>query len=432
MEKLFRIKERGSNTRTEVFAGITTFFAMAYILAVNPNMLGQAGMDSARVFTATALAAGISTLLMAFIANLPVALAPGMGLNAFFTFSVVQGMGYSWQTALTAVFFEGILFIFLSVFKVRSQIIKAIPDNLKKAIAVGIGLFITLIGLVDGGIVSNNTGTIIGFVPLQGQALVSLIGLIITIVLLCLKVPAGILIGMFATTLVGIPFGVTTIPESFSPVSIPSAPIFWAFDFSNVFTTKFFIVFFTFLFVDMFDTIGTLVGVAEQGNLKDENGDIKNVDKALFSDAAGTVIGAMLGTSTITSFVESSAGVAQGGRSGFASVITGLLFFASLFLSPLFLLVPACASAPALIIVGYLMMSNVVKVEFKNLSEGIPAFITIMTMAFSYSIANGISWGIMSYVLCKVCSNEYKKISVLTWILFFVFLAKTILDLVQV
>lgn len=428
MDIFFRLKERGTTVRKEIIAGCTTFLAMAYILAVNPSLLSQAGMNAASVFTATAVSAGIATLVMAFVANLPLALAPGMGLNAFFTFTVVLGMGYRWQTALTAVFFEGILFIILSIFKVRTILIKAIPANLKKAVAVGIGLFITLIGLSDGGIVSSSTGTIIGFVPLKGTALVAIIGLIATIILFALKVPGAIILGMIFTTIVGIPFGVTKIPEGFVPFSLPARPHFWQFDFTNILTLKFFTVFFTFLFVDIFDTIGTLMGVAEQSNLKNADGDIKNVNQALFADAVGTVAGAVLGTSTVTTFVESTAGVAEGGRTGLTSVTTAALMFLALFLSPLFLLVPSAASAPALIIVGYLMMTNVTKIEFGDLSEGIPAFITIISMPFSYSIATGISWGIMSYVICKVATRKLNEISIVTWVLFAIFVVKTILD----
>ncbi|HAH62002.1 MAG TPA: guanine permease [Treponema sp.] len=428
MEKFFKLKERGTNVRTEILAGITTFLAMAYILSVNPGMLGQTGMSAGGVFTATAVSSGIATLVMAFIANLPVALAPGMGLNAFFTYTVVMGMGYTWQTALTAVFLEGIVFIILSLCRVREAIIKAIPANLKKAVAVGIGLFITLIGLSDGGIVSGSTGTIIGFVPLKGAALVTIIGLIITIVLICCNIPGAIIIGIIATTIIGIPLGVTKVPAGFSPVSLPDAPIFCQFDFSNIVSLKFFTVFFTFLFVDMFDTIGTLMGVAEQSNLKDKDGNIKNVNQALLADAVGTVAGAMLGTSTVTSYVESTAGVAEGGRTGLTSVTTAVLFFLALFLSPLFLLVPSAATAPALIIVGYMMMKAVTGIEFKDPTEGIPAFVAIMTMPFSYSIATGISWGVISYVLCKAATRKFRDITVVTWVLFVIFVAKIVVD----
>lgn len=428
MENFFRLKERGTNFRTEVVAGITTFLAMSYILAVNPALLSQSGMPAGGVFTATALTSAIATLIMAFVANLPVALAPGMGLNAFFTYTVVFGMGYSWQVALTAVFLEGILFIVLSLLKVREAIVKAIPLNIKKSVAVGIGLFITLIGLVNGGIVSNETGTIVGFVPLKESALLAIIGLVITIILFCCNIRGSIIIGMILTTLIGIPLGVTKIPENFSPISLPSTPLFWQFDFSGVLTLKFFIVFFTFLFVDMFDTLGTLMGVAEQSNLKNENGDVKNINQALLADAIGTVAGAMFGTSTVTSFVESTAGIADGGRTGLTSVSTAFMFLIALFLSPLFLVMPSSATAPALILVGFLMMKAAKNIEFQDLSEGIPAFITIITMPFAYSISTGISWGIMSYVICKVASKKIKDISPITWVLFVIFLAKTVHD----
>ena len=424
MEKLFKLHERGTTVRKEVVAGITTFLAMAYILAVNPDMLGATGMNPHGVFTATALSAAIATLVMAFAANLPVALAPGMGLNAFFTYTVVMGMGYSWQVALTAVFLEGIVFILLSFFNVREAIVKAIPNSLKKAVAVGIGLFIALIGLANAGIVASDLGTIIGFAPLQGSPLVAVIGLIITIVLYTLKVPGAILIAILVTTVIGIPFGVTVVPENFNPVSLPSSPIFFAFDFSSVFTLKFFTVFFTFFFVDIFDTVGTLVGVATQAKLTDKEGNIPNVKQAFLADAIGTVAGAALGTSTVTSFVESSAGVAAGGRTGLSSVVTAILFLLALFLTPLFLLIPSAATAPALIFVGYLMMKSVTGINFEDPVEGIPAFITILVMPFAYSIAEGIVWGVLAYVSLNVITGRIKKISVITWILFVIFILR--------
>ncbi len=424
MEKLFKLHERGTTVRKEVVAGITTFLAMAYILAVNPDMLGATGMNPHGVFTATALSAAIATLVMAFAANLPVALAPGMGLNAFFTYTVVMGMGYSWQVALTAVFLEGIVFILLSFFNVREAIVKAIPNSLKKAVAVGIGLFIALIGLANAGVVASDLGTIIGFAPLQGSPLVAVIGLIITIVLYTLKVPGAILIAILITTVIGIPFGVTVVPENFNPVSLPSSPIFFAFDFSSVFTLKFFTVFFTFFFVDIFDTVGTLVGVATQAKLTDKEGNIPNVKQAFLADAIGTVAGAALGTSTVTSFVESSAGVAAGGRTGLSSVVTAILFLLALFLTPLFLLIPSAATAPALIFVGYLMMKSVTGINFEDPVEGIPAFITILVMPFAYSIAEGIVWGVLAYVLLNVITGRIKKISVITWILFVIFILR--------
>lgn len=445
MEKFFKLQERGTTVSKEIIGGITTFLAMAYILAVNPNILsagGATGMNWGAVFTATALSAAIATLVMAFCANLPVALAPGLGLNAFFTYTVVLGMGCSYQLALTAVLLEGILFIILSLCGVREAIIKSIPEGLKKAVAVGIGLFIAIIGLANAGIVSTETGTLIGFVNFDmanKAAIVAVIGLILTIVLYTLNIPGAILIGIIITTIIGIPFGVTTIPENFKPFSTPSAPHFFAFDFKGIFCTtagkfsfavlgQFIVIFITFLFTDLFDTIGTLLGVAEQGNLKDENGEVQNVKGALMADAIGTAVGACLGTSTVTSFVESSSGVAAGARTGLASVTTAVLFLVSLFLSPLFFLIPSAATAPALIFVGYLMMKSVVDIKFDDPTEGIPAFITIMTMPFSYSIAKGIQWGIISYVIAKCAGKKAKEIPVVTWILAVIFLADIIFE----
>ena len=442
MEKFFKLSERNTTVSKELIGGITTFLAMAYILAVNPSILSGAGMSWGAVFTATALSAAIATLVMAFCANLPVALAPGLGLNAFFTYTVVLGMGCSFQLALTAVLLEGVLFIILSLCGIREAIIKSIPEGLKKAVAVGIGLFIAIIGLANAGIVSTETGTLIGFVNFtmaNKTAIVAVIGLILTIVLYTLKVPGAILIGIIITTIIGIPFGVTTIPEDFKPFSAPSAPHFFAFDFKGIVCTsagkfsfavlgQFIVIFITFLFTDLFDTIGTLLGVAEQGNLKDENGEVSNVKGALMADAIGTAVGACLGTSTVTSFVESSSGVAAGARTGLASVTTAVLFLLSLFLSPLFFLIPSAATAPALIFVGYLMMKSVVDIKFDDPTEGIPAFITIMTMPFSYSIAKGIQWGIISYVIAKCAGKKAKEIPVVTWILAAIFIADIIFE----
>lgn len=442
MEKFFKLQERNTTVSKEIIGGITTFLAMAYILAVNPSILSASGMSWGAVFTATALSAAIATFVMAFCANLPVALAPGLGLNAFFTYTVVLGMGCTYQLALTAVLLEGILFIILSLCGVREAIIKSIPEGLKKAVAVGIGLFIAIIGLANAGIVSTETGTLIGYVNFtmaNKTAIVAVIGLILTIVLYTLKVPGAILIGIIVTTIVGIPFGVTTIPENFRPLSAPSAPTVFAFDFKGIFCTtagkfsfavigQFFVIFFTFLFTDLFDTIGTLLGVAEQGNLKDSNGEVQNVKGALMADAVGTAVGACLGTSTVTSFVESSSGVAAGARTGLASVTTGILFLLALFLSPLFFLIPSAATAPALIFVGYLMMKSVIEIKFDDPTEGIPAFITIMTMPFSYSIAKGIQWGIISYVIAKCAGKKFKEIPVVTWILAVIFLADIIFE----
>ena len=432
MEKLFKLQERGTTVGREIVAGITTFLAMAYILAVNPGMLSETGMPFGGVFTATAIASAIATLVMAFLANLPVALAPGMGLNAFFTYTVCFGMGCSWQFALTAVLLEGVLFILLSVFGIREAIINSIPATLRKAVAVGIGLFICLIGLSNAGITSSDTGTIIGFVNLNvPSALVAIIGLVITIVLYILKVPGAILIGIALTTIVGIPFGVTTVPEGWKPFSLPEAPLLFKFEWGSVLTGKFFIVFFTFLFTDLFDTIGTLMGVTEQAGLVDEKGNIPNAKGALLADAIGTVAGACLGTSTITSFVESSSGVAAGGRTGLSSVVTAIMFLLALFFTPLFALIPSTATAPALIFVGFLMMQSISSIDFQDLTEGIPAFITIMVMPFAYSISKGIAFGMISYVICKIAGKKAKEVPVVTWVLAVIFIANLVFEAIK-
>lgn len=440
MDKFFKLQERGTTVSREIVGGITTFLAMSYILAVNPGILSGkdaglvTGLAWGSVFTATAVSAAIATLVMAFCANLPVALAPGLGLNAFFTYTVVLGMGCTPAFALTAVLIEGILFILLSLFGIREALIRSIPVNLRKAVAVGIGLFITLIGLANAGIVSSNTGTLIGFVNFDmahSTAIVAMVGLAITVVLYMLKVPGSILVGIILTTIIGIPFGVTSVPKGFVPFSTPAAPYFFKFEWASVLSVKFFVVFFTFLFTDMFDTIGTLLGVAEQANLKDKDGNVVNAKGALVSDAIGTVVGACLGTSTVTSFVESSSGVAAGARTGLASVVTAVLFLVALFLSPLFALIPAAATAPALIFVGFLMMRSVMGIDFTDISEGIPSFITIIAMPFSYSISKGISFGIISYVLCKIVARKFKDIPVITCVLSVIFLLDIIFEAVK-
>jgi AGZA family xanthine/uracil permease-like MFS transporter len=436
MEKLFKLKEKGTTVQREIIAGLTTFLTMAYILAVNPGMLSGmfadaqtvVGMPWGGIFTATALSAAIATIVMAFAANLPVALAPGMGLNAFFVYTVVLGMGYSWQVALTAVFFEGILFMILSLFNVREAIIRAIPVNLKKAVAVGIGLFISLIGFANANIVVGDSGTIVGLGHLtSGVPLLALIGLVVIIVLYVLKVRGAILIGILVTTVIGIPMGITQPDGGWSnwtPFAMPEAPLFFKFDFSKIFSFDFFVIFFTFLFVDIFDTVGTLVGVTTQAGLIDKDGNIPRVKQALFADAVGTAVGAALGTSTVTSYVESSAGVAVGGRTGLTSLSTAVLFLLALFLSPLFLLIPGAATAPALIFVGFLMLQPVTGIDFTDPTEGIPAFLAIVMMPFAYSIADGIVYGVLSYVILKAATRKFKDISVITWVLFVVFILR--------
>ena len=431
MEKLFQLQAHKTNVRTEIIAGLTTFLAMAYILAVNPLILSDAGLNPGSVFTATALSAAIATLIMAVLANLPVALAPGMGLNAFFTYTVVIGMKYSPATALTAVFLEGLLFILLSFFNVREAIVESIPINLKKAVAAGIGLFITLIGMKNAEIIVDNPATLVGLGNVtSGAALLGIIGLVITAILYVLQVPGSILLGILITTVIGIPMGVTA-PfggwENWSIISAPAAPTFWNFDFSNIFSFQFFTVFFSFLFVDIFDTVGTLVGVTNRAGLIDKNGNIPRVKQALLSDAIGTVFGAMLGTSTVTSFVESTSGVAAGGRTGLTALTTGVFFLIALIFSPLFLLIPSAATAPALIIVGFLMLSAAAEIDFKDPTEGIPAFLTIVMMPFTYSIAEGIVYGILSYVILKAITGKFKQIPIISWVLFVVFLLRIIL-----
>ena len=431
MEKLFQLQAHKTTVRTEIIAGLTTFLAMAYILAVNPLILSDAGLNPGSVFTATALSAAVATLMMAVLANLPVALAPGMGLNAFFTYTVVIGMKYSPATALTAVFLEGLLFILLSFFNVREAIVESIPINLKKAVAAGIGLFITLIGMKNAEIIVDNPATLVGLGNVtSGPALLGLIGLVITAILYVMRVPGSILLGILITTVIGIPMGVTAPVggwENWSIVSAPAAPVFWNFDFSNIFSFQFFTVFFSFLFVDIFDTVGTLVGVTNRAGLIDKDGNIPRVKQALLSDAIGTVFGAMMGTSTVTSFVESTSGVAAGGRTGLTALTTGVFFLIALIFSPLFLLIPSAATAPALIIVGFLMLSPAAEIDFQDPTEGIPAFLTIVMMPFTYSIAEGIVYGILSYVILKAITGKFKQIPIISWILFIIFLLRIIL-----
>lgn len=434
MEKLFKLKERGTSVRTEVMAGITTFLAMAYILIVNPSILSDAGMDTGAVFTATALAAGIATLVMAFMANLPFALAPGMGLNAFLAYTVVLGMGHTWQFALTAVFVEGLVFILLTVFNVREAIVNSIPSNLKKAISVGIGFFIAFIGLQNAGIVVGSS-TLVDLGNITAirtgtpgvSPLLTIIGVLVIAVLLAYNVKGALLIGIAVVTVLGIPFGITTYyGGSYLPPSL--APTFMKFEWANIFSVDFLVVCFVFLFVDMFDTVGTLIGCATKADMVREDGSIPNCKEALFADAIGTTVGAMLGTSTVTTFVESSTGVVEGGRTGLTALTTSALFFLSLFLAPLLLSVPTAATAPALIMVGFFMMSSVTGIDFSDPAEGIPAFLTILIMVTGYSISDGIMFGIISYAVIKLCKKEWSSVSKTTWALAALFIIKFIVD----
>ena len=426
MNDFFHLKERGTSGSKEIIAGITIFLSMAYILAVNPELLGIAGLDKGAVFTATAVSAAVASLLMGVLANLPIALAPGMGLNAFFTFTVVITMKYSVEVALTAVFLEGILFIIFSFFNVREAILKSIPSNLKKAIPSGIGLFIAFIGLKSAGIIVDNEATLVTLNDLTSPiVLLAVAGIILTVVLFAMNVPGGILLGILATTIVGYATGIVTPNGSwkdFSPISMPHAPAFWKFDFSQILTFKFFVVFFSFLFVDIFDTVGTFVGVAAQSKLHDKNGNIPRMKQAFLADAIGTCVGAALGTSTVTSYVESTSGVAVGGRTGLTAIVVSFLFILSLFFSPLFLLIPPQATASALIMVGFLMMRTIKEVDFSDATEGLPAFLTIIMMPLAYSIAQGIVFGIISYVLLKLLTGKWKNIHPITAVLFVIFI----------
>ncbi len=431
MENFFRLKENNTNVKTEVVAGITTFMTMAYILAVNPLILADAGMDPGGVFTATALSATLATLIMALYAKYPFGLAPGMGLNAFFTYSVVLGMGKPWQFALTAVLIEGIVFILLSFINVREAIFNSIPANLKNAVSAGIGLFVAFIGLSGAKIVVAGNGTLLGLGDLTtGAPLVCLIGLAVTGLLLAKNIKGALLIGILISTLVGIPLGVTIIPSDFTHlVSLPPSIKDVAFQFvgfDQIFTFDMLIVVFTFLFVDIFDTVGTLAGVASKAGMLDKDGRLPRVGKALMADAVGTVAGACMGTSTVTTFVESASGVSEGGRTGLTALSTAGMFFIALFFAPLFTMIPAAATAPALIIVGLFMISSVLKIDFADFTEGIPAFLTIAMMPFAYSIAEGIVFGMVSYVVLKAVTGRYKEISITMWILAFLFIGRTL------
>ncbi len=426
LDKFFRLTQNKTTVRTEVLAGVTTFMTMAYILAVNPDILSATGMDKNALFTATALSAMVATLFMALVAKLPFALAPGMGLNAFFAFTVVLGMGHSWQFALTAVFLEGIIFLILTAFNIRELIVNAIPLSLKHAVSAGIGLFIAFIGLQNAGIIVNNDAVLVGLGQMGSPAvLIALGGVVLTGVLLALKVKGALLIGIFSATVVGIPFGVTQIPEGRWIDAPPSlSPIFLKFEFAEIFTFDMLIVLLTFLFVDMFDTVGTLVGVSSKAGMLDKDGKVPRVKQALFADAIGTTVGAVLGTSTVTTYVESASGVAEGGKTGLTSLSTAGLFFLALFLAPLFLMVPAAATAPALILVGFFMMTPILNIDFNDYTESIPAFMTILMMPLTYSIAEGIVFGMLSYVLLKLLTGKQKDLSLVILILALLFIAK--------
>ena len=453
LDKLFHLKENHTDVKTEVMAGITTFMTMAYILAVNPNILEASGMDRGAVFTATALSSFIATCLMALLSNYPFVLAPGMGLNAYFAYTVVLGMGYNWQQALAAVFVEGIIFILLSLTNVREAIFNAIPMNLKHAVSVGIGLFIAFIGLQNAKIVVNNDSTLVSVFSFKSSVsggtfntegitvLLALIGLLITAILLVKSVKGNILWGILITWILGIICQFAGIyipnpdlgfynllPDFSNGISIPSlAPIMFKFSLKGVPVLEFIVIVFAFLFVDLFDTLGTLIGVSAKADMLDSEGRLPRIKGALLADAVGTTCGACLGTSTVTTFVESASGVTEGGRTGLTSLTTGILFLLSLFLSPIFLAIPSFATAPALIVVGFYMIGSVSEIDFNDPAEGIPAFLCIIAMPFFYSISEGISMGVIAYVVMNLFAGKKEKITPVMYILAVLFILKYIL-----
>lgn len=450
MENFFKLKEHGTDVKTEVIAGLTTFMTMAYILAVNPSILGATGMDTGAIFTATALASAIGSFCMALFANLPFVLSAGMGLNAYFAYTVVLGMGYSWEVALTAVFVEGIIFIILSLTNVREAIFNAIPASLKVAVSVGIGLFITFIGLQNAHIVVDGS-TLVGLFSFNGSVkagtfqsegitvVLALIGLLITAFLVIKNVKGNILLGILITWVLGIICQLTglyvpnaeagfysLIPSGIISAPASVAPTLFKMDFSAIASLNFVVVVFAFLFVDIFDTLGTLIGCATKANMLDKEGKLPGIKGALMADAVGTTVGACLGTSTITTFVESSSGIAEGGRTGLTSIVSGLLFILALFFSPVFLAIPSFATAPALIVVGFFMMQSVAKINCSDMLEAIPAFICIFAMPFMYSISEGISFGVISFVVLNAVAGKAKKITPLMWVLAVLFILKYI------
>ena len=450
MENFFKLKEHGTDVKTEVIAGLTTFMTMAYILAVNPSILGATGMDTGAIFTATALASAIGSFCMALFANLPFVLSAGMGLNAYFAYTVVLGMGYSWEVALTAVFVEGIIFIILSLTNVREAIFNAIPASLKVAVSVGIGLFITFIGLQNAHIVVDGS-TLVGLFSFNGSVkagtfqsegitvVLALIGLLITAFLVIKNVKGNILLGILITWVLGIICQLTglyvpnaeagfysLIPSGIISAPASVAPTLFKMDFSAIASLNFVVVVFAFLFVDIFDTLGTLIGCATKANMLDKEGKLPGIKGALMADAVGRTVGACLGTSTITTFVESSSGIAEGGRTGLTSIVSGLLFILALFFSPVFLAIPSFATAPALIVVGFFMMQSVAKINWSDMLEAIPAFICIFAMPFMYSISEGISFGVISFVVLNAVAGKAKKITPLMWVLAVLFILKYI------
>lgn len=447
MEKIFKLKENGTNVKTEIIAGITTFLAMAYILAVNPSILSAAGMDPNAIFAATAVSAAFATLIMAFYANYPVVLASGMGLNAYFAYTVVpqlaeQGITNPWQVALTAILVEGIIFIILSIFKFRETLVNKVPQNLKYGISAGIGLFITIVGLKGAGVIVSNESTLVGLGKIgSAEVVLALVGILIVATLWHYRVKGSILIGILATWVLGIIAqlcgwyqGASLIPDFanysvLGPIQNMATETFFKFDFGYVaqHALNFAVIVFAFLFVDLFDTVGTLIGVAQEGNLLNEKGELPRVGRALMSDALGTCLGACLGTSTVTSYVESTTGVAEGGRTGLTALTSAILFILAIPLYPIFLAIPSFATAPALVFVGLLMIKNVTKMDFESdIADTVGGFVAIVFMPFAYSIATGIMFGILTWVILKVVTGKIKDVHPIMWIAFALFAVRIV------
>ena len=427
--KIFGFEESRMKLRTELIAGATTFLTMSYILAVNPTILSTTGMDKAALFTATALASAIATILLAVMAKLPFAQAPSMGLNAFFAFTLCQAMGFTWQQSLAAMLIEGIIFVLITFLNIREIILESIPRNLRFAISAGIGMFIAFIGLKNAGIIVANPATYVCLGKFTPTAILGIIAIILSGVLMARKVKGALFYSIIIATLVGIPLGVTEFPEDWLPVSTPQplSPIFCQFDFSEVFSFKMILVIFSLLIVNIFDTIGTLVGLSEKKGIVKSDGTIPHVKEAMMSDAIGTTCGAMLGSSTITTYVESASGIAEGGRSGVTALFVGILFLVSLFLSPVFLLIPGAATSGALVLVGVLMIDSVKNIDLSDVSEAFPAFITMITMVLCYSIADGICLGILSFVVLKLCIGQFKALNITLVMLSILFILNFIL-----
>ncbi len=430
LDKIFKLRENNTTVRKEIIAGVTTFMAMAYILAINPEILSVAGASKESIFAATALASFFGSVLMGLLANLPIGLAPSMGLNTFFAVTVVVGMGHSYPFALVAVFLSGVLFLIMSLFNIREVIVDAIPANLKLSLSVGIGLFITIVGLKSSGIIVGDPNTLLTLGKFSNSSVVlGFIGIAISATLLVLKIPGAILISIIAATIIGIPMGVTLIADDFQPLSssIGMTNHFVNFDWSQIWTLDMFIAVITFMFVAIFDVVGTLIGVCNSAKLLDKRGNVPNIKKALLADAITTTVGAAMGTSTVGSYVESAAGVLAGGRTGLTAITVGILFLCSLLFAPLFLIIPGAATCCALVMIGLFMLRGIVNIEFEDLSEAIPAYITIIFIPLSYSIANGIMLGIISYVIINISIGKYEKLTPMVLILAILFILKFVL-----